>query len=191
MTRRLLTLCLFWGAAAAAFAQNSAADRAQQELGALREAYLYDVDLARRAAAEALRDARVDQERLAVLEYDLQRQVVREESLIHRDRRIIVELRPGAATERLAVEQEKVGAARRLGYGSGARFQGYGRGWRGGTHAGRVTRATRAAFDAVETEFELDERRRQEIIHGVLDLADQMEREARQEARKEKGQRKE
>jgi hypothetical protein len=173
-----------------ALAQQTAAARAAQELDSLRAARTYDVEPALEAVDRALHDAIAEQEHLALLERDLQYRIVREESLIHRDRRIIAERKPGAALRRLAAEREEAGAERRRRYGAlpFARPRAYRRGRFAGTRAGRLHRAVLGAFSAIDEEVRLQEERRDEVIRGVLDLAEEMERQAQQqrEPREEK-----
>jgi len=160
----------------AAVAAPSPAQRASQELAEVRRAHPEVVQAEQKAAREALRDAIDAQQLYFELERELQSQIVREESLIHRDRRYVAESKPAPAAllRRLAAEREEAAAERRR--SRLARL--LGRDIRGLPHSVVLRKAEQWAIDAVYGQIYLDRKRTREICDRVLELAEQMEREA-------------
>ena len=160
--------------ASSAAAAPSAADRASQELAELRRAHPEVVAAERKAARAALRDAIDAQQLYFELERELQMKIVREESLIHRDRRYVAESKPAALLRRLAAEREEAAAAHRR--SRLARL--LGRDIHGVPRATLLRKAEQWAIDAVYGQIYLERKRTREICDRVLKLAEQMEREA-------------
>ena len=167
---------------AAVAAAPGPAERASQELAQVRRAHPEVVQAERKAAREALRDATDAQQFYFELERELQSQIVREESLIHRDRRYVAESKPAALLRRLAAEREEAAAERRR--SRLARI--LGRDIRGLPHSAILRKAEQWAIDAVYGQIYLERKRTREICDRVLELAEQMEREA--QARKKPAQ---
>lgn len=157
-----------------AMAAPSAAERANQELRELRNAHPEVVQAENHAARDALRDAIDAQQLYFQLERDLQMRIVREESLIHRDRRYVAESKPAALLRRLQAEREEAAGERRR--SRLARL--LGRDIRGLPRATLLLKAEQWAIDAVYGQIYLERKRTREICDQVLKLAEEMEREA-------------
>jgi len=170
MTGRLAALASLLLVLAPAFAAQTPAQKAIVELDAVRGGSSEDRALEDRAAFMALDDARMAQERYVMLEAELQFQIVREESLIQRDRRYVAEGKPAALVRKLAAEREQAAAYNRMRRGRW--------GWRRYPHARHLRRAELMAMDAVEADLYIRDKRRRAICNRVLRLAAQMEREA-------------
>ncbi len=158
----------------AAVAALGPAQRASQELAEVRRAHPDVVRAEQKAARQALRDAIDAQQLYFELERELQSQIVREESLIHRDRRYVAESKPAALLRRLAAEREEAAAERRR--SRLARL--LGRDIRGFPHSVVLRKAEQWAIDAVYGQIYLERKRTREICDRVLELAERMKREA-------------
>jgi hypothetical protein len=170
MTGRLAALASLLLAFAPGFAAQTPAQKAIVELAAVRGGTAEARALEEEAAFVALDAARAAQERYAMLEAELQFQIVREESLIQRDRRYVAEGKPGALVRKLAAERERAAAYNRMRRGRW--------GWRRYPHALHLRRAELMAIDEVEADLYIRDKRRRAICNRVLRLAAQMEREA-------------
>ena len=174
MTTRLGLAAAVLALAAVAVAAPSAAEHASRELAQLRKAHPEIVAAEDKAARDALRDAIDAQQLYFELERELQMKIVREESLIHRDRRYVAESKPAALLRRLAAEREEAAAAHRR--SRLARL--LGRDIHGVPRATLLRKAEQWAIDAVYGQIYLERKRTREICDRVLKLAEQMEREA-------------
>jgi hypothetical protein len=157
---------------------TTSAEKAGQELQALRRFRVRPwLGPEEAIAATAMEDARAWQDRYAMLEERLQELIVVEESFIHRDRRYVYEGKPGAIDRKLAAEMERAAADRRMRrWGRRGRYP----------FPIRFAEAEHWAIDSVTAELYQNEKFRREVCRRVLELADQMDREAELKPRRRK-----
>ena len=169
MTRWFLTLVGLLGLGGLVLAESPEAERAQQELQAVRLAHLSRGEPGQRAIYAALEDARAAQQQYYQREREVEEFVIVDESLVHRDRRYVAEGKPAALARKLAAEREQAAADRRL--------RRWGK-WAKRRYPVKVRQAELWTIDAVEAELYRNERFRREVCRKALELAAQMEREA-------------
>ncbi len=179
MTLRVVTLGLLLCVAGLALAQTTDAAHAEEELRAARQARIAGRDPVQRALYRAVDEAREAQRRYYEREREVEVLIIVEESLVHRDRRYVAEGKPAALARRLAAEQAQAAADRRL--------RRWGK-WAKRPYPVQVRQAEIWTVDAVAAELYRDERFRREVCRKVLNLAEQMEREARLRAKRPKPQ---
>jgi hypothetical protein len=186
----LLFLALAW--AAPAFGQ-AGGEGLRFELDAARRERLYATNSARRSAAAALSSATAELKKLARAEGRVFNLAEEDESPIYRDRRLAahgIKVPEGTPTPvagtttkvgpvplspvtRVSLEQRLQRDARLEAQARGIEAQG-----RGERYAKQLSWAQSWSKDAEEQRAGSDRRLREEIAHSVMNLADQMDREA-------------
>lgn len=169
MKRLVLASALLAATAPWARPEMTDSARAEEELSEARRRHISYSDPARRAAYEALEDARAAQLRYYEREREVETLIIVEESLIHRDRRYVAEGKPAALARKLAAEQAQAAADRRM--------RRWGK-WAQRRYPVQVRQAELWAIDAASAQLYRDERLRREVCVKVLQLAEEMERKA-------------
>lgn len=190
MKHRFGIVCVLVAIASCAFAD--AADRARQELDALRRARRRDMGPAQRLADKAMRDVEAEHQRIARREVEIARQYRTEAAQIYLDRERAAGRDPrelererakqldaerhklGEVADPSAAERRADSEARRLARSrtaAPAKQPGSGRG-------GQLRRAEQRAIDDAETLVIREKQRRDQLVRRVLNAARELDREA-------------